>query len=126
MAELKYKASLIAKAEKETGFNFLEILTKIETISETKTLKLDFNELLFLVQCGGGSEKEFDELFEKGIEEFVIEVFSAIGESGFLGKKMNGEEMRKLLRETISVETTSKNTETSQTSGEDTSEKPSE
>lgn len=126
MVELKYKASAIAKAEKETGYNFLGILTKLETIAEAGTLKLDFNELLFLVQCGGGDEAAFDELFEKGIEEFVVEVFSAIGESGFLGKKMNGEEMRKMLRETLSAEMASKTTKTSPTSGEDNKEKLSE
>lgn len=126
MVELKYKASLIAEAEKETGYNFLNTLTKLETLAETKELRLDFNELFFLVKCGGGSKDDFDVLFEGGIENFVIEVFSAIGESGFLGKKMNGEEMRKMLREALKAEVVSKSTKTSPTSGENNNEKPSE
>lgn len=87
---LNYKASNIAKAERASGKNFF---SAIQSLSKSPSM----DELLFLVNAGGGTENDFDELFKEGIEKVLMTIFEGINEAGFLGQKIDLEEMRKVM-----------------------------
>lgn len=107
---LNYKASNIAKAEIAFKANFFET---ISALSGTPSI----SDLLFLVRAGGGTEEEFDKLFEKGIKEVVITIIEAINEAGFLGQKIDLDEVKKSFTETEKSEAV-----TSQKAGGETKE----
>lgn len=87
---LNYKASNIAKAERASRKNFF---SAIQSLSKSPSM----DELLFLVNAGGGTENDFDELFKEGIEKVLMTIFEGINEAGFLGQKIDLEEMRKVM-----------------------------
>ena len=89
MVQLNYKASNIAKAEKEQGLSFFDA----------------FSSLLFLFIAGSGTAEEFDELFKSGIDKVMLEVMSGIADAGFLGKTVDSKtlkaEMEKAMKEAM-------------------------
>lgn len=107
--QLNYKASNIAKAEIAFKANFFQT---ISSLSGTPAI----SDLLFLVRAGGGTEEQFDKLFEKGIKEVVITIIEAINRAGFLGQKIDLDEVKKSFTETEK----SPETETSQKAGSET------
>lgn len=102
---LNYKASNIARAEREEKKNFFAVMQNL-----SKAPSVD--ELLFLFKAGGGKEADFDELFKGGIEEVLLAIFEGINEAGFLGQKIDLEEMRALMKSEVAKvkEATSPNT----------------
>lgn len=91
---LNYKASNIAKAERASGKNFF---AAIQALSKAPSM----DDLLFLVNAGGGTEDDFDELFKDGIENVLMAVFAGINEAGFLGQKIDLEELRSTMKAEI-------------------------
>lgn len=93
MVQLNYKASNIAKAEKEQGENFLE---KISTLNGIPPV----SDLMFLFTAGGGTIEEFDEFMkEEGVGIVTVEVVASIAESGFLGKSIDAKQLRSDMEE---------------------------
>ncbi len=103
---LNYKASNIAKAERASGKNFF---SAIQSLSKSPSM----DELLFLVNAGGGAENDFDELFKEGIENVLITIFEGINDAGFLGQKIDLEEVRAAMKAEVA-----KAQEVSQNTGE--------
>lgn len=87
MVQLNYKASNIAKAEKEMGESFFDALSKLNSTPSVSAL-------LFLFIAGGGTQDEFDELFRQGVDKAMVEVMSGIADAGFLGKTVTSKTIR--------------------------------
>ncbi len=88
MVQLNYKASNIAKAEKEQGENFLEKISTLNGIPQV-------SDLMFLFIAGGGTIEEFDDFIEEeGVGAVTVEVVASIAESGFLGKSIDAKQLR--------------------------------
>lgn len=100
---LNYKASNIAKAERASGKNFF---AAIQSLSKAPSM----DDLLFLVNAGGGTEDDFDELFKAGIENVMMAIFAGINEAGFLGQKIDLEEMRSAMKAEMDKAKVSQNT----------------
>lgn len=98
MVQLNYKASNIAKAEKEQGMSFFDAFSSLQD-------KPSISSLLFLFVAGGGTTEEFDELFKSGIDKVMLEVMSGIADAGFLGKTVDSKtlraEMEKAMKEAM-------------------------
>ena len=92
MSELKlnFKASNIAKAEEKYKKNFFRAMSGV---SETPS----FADLLFLFTAGGATEEQFDEVFSEGLEFAMIKITEGLNDSGFLGKKIDTEELKKAI-----------------------------
>lgn len=77
---LNYKASHIARAERELDANFF---TTLEGLSDTPS----FTAILMLLRAGGLSEQEADDLLdEKSLEDAMKLVVEGIQQAGFLAK----------------------------------------
>lgn len=100
---LNYKASNIAKAERESKKNFF---ASIQALSKAPSM----DDLLFLVNAGGGTEADFDELFKEGVENVLMAIFAGINEAGFLGQKIDLEEMRSAMKAEMDKAKASQNT----------------
>ena len=87
MVQLNYKASNIAKAEKEMGESFFGALSTLNSTSSVSAL-------LFLFVAGGGTQDELDELFKQGVDKAMVEVMSGIADAGFLGKTVTSKTIR--------------------------------
>jgi hypothetical protein len=85
--KLNYKASNIAKAEREYKLKFFTVMGGLGS-------DMGVGDLLFLYVAGGGSEDDFDKLFETGIEEVMIAIMEGINDAGFLGKMVSTSELR--------------------------------
>ena len=94
MSHLNYKASNIAKTEKENKLNFLTVLSELQA-------NPSFSNLLFLFKAGGGTEEEFDELAKTGIPEVTMEIMEGISDAGFLGTKIDTKKMRADMEEEL-------------------------
>lgn len=95
MVQLDYKASNIAKAEKEQGENFLE---KISTLNGIPPV----SDLMFLFIAGGGTIEEFDKFIKKeGVGAATVEIVACIAESGFLGKNIDAKKLRADMEEEL-------------------------
>jgi hypothetical protein len=103
---LNYKASNIAKAERASKKNFFAVM---QSLSKAPSI----DDLLFLVNAGGGTEADFDELFKGGIKNVLMAIFEGINEAGFLGQKIDLTEIQNLMDAEIG-----KATEASQNTGE--------
>lgn len=109
MKKLLYKASFIARAERETGKKFFEVLGKMDG-------DLSFDDLMFLFKAGGASEEDFDQIVASGLENAIIEIMDGLNDSGFLGsQKIDTAELRSAM----------KNSQTSSDSGETSKKTPS-
>lgn len=97
MTQLNYKASNIARAERESGKNFMAIW---ESLGEVPS----FDNLFFLFAAGGGSEADFDELAKKGVREIMMAIAEGVGEAGFLGKPIAAADLRKKMEEVMASE----------------------
>lgn len=97
---LNYKASNIAKAEREENNNFFNAFT---TLGSNGAVSV--SDLLFIWHCGGGDDASFDETFDKGIPALMETIMEGINEAGFLGAKMDTKEMRKLMEEAMAQAT---------------------
>jgi len=86
--KLNFKASNIAKAEDKYKKNFFSAMAGISSTPS-------FSDLLFLFSAGGATEEQFDKVFEEGIEIAMIKITEGLNESGFLGKKIDTEELKK-------------------------------
>lgn len=81
MKELNYKASNIARAERELNANFFATL---EGLGEGTP---SFTSLLMILRAGGLSEQEADSyLDEAGIADALKAAIEALGRAGFLAK----------------------------------------
>ena len=81
MAELHYKASSIARAERELGPNFF---TTLEGVGEGTP---SFNAILMILMAGGLTDQEADDLLDnEGIEAAMKLAIDALGSAGFLAK----------------------------------------
>lgn len=94
MVQLNYKASNIAKAEKEMGESFFGALS---TLNSTPSVSV----LLFLFIAGGGTQDEFDELFKQGVDKAMVEVMSGIADAGFLGKAVNSKMVKARMKKAM-------------------------
>lgn len=105
--KLDYKASNIAKAEREYGENFFDTLT---TLGD----KPSISGLLFLFKAGNGTEEEFDAIFEEGVEKgtvkVILSIMEGLSDAGFLSQ----EEVRVIKRQ---MEDVKKAQEASRNSG---------
>lgn len=90
---LKYKASTIARAEREDNKKFFDVFTELGEGTPS------FATLLFMLKAGGATEDEADQLIdEKGVGESLILAVEALADSGFLGEvKIDTAEMRQAL-----------------------------
>jgi len=50
---------------------------------------------LFL--AGGANEEEFDGVFEGGVEKCMLVIIEGLNESGFLGQKIDTQELKALM-----------------------------
>ena len=80
MVELNYKASNIAKAEKEDYKKFFDVFNNMGNNS------IGVSDLQFLFHAGGASDDDFDEIFSKGMETVMETILDGINRAGFLGK----------------------------------------
>ena len=80
MIELNYKASNIAKAEKEDNRKFFEVFNHMGNN------EIGVSDLQFLFHAGGANNDDFDETFAKGIETVMEAILDGINCAGFLGK----------------------------------------
>jgi hypothetical protein len=88
--KLNYKASNIARAERETGKKFFAVMSSLGD-------DMSIDDLLFLFTAGGGNEDDFDEVFAKGIQEVMVTIMDGINDAGFLGEKIDTAEIRKAM-----------------------------
>lgn len=81
MSELTYKASNIARAERDLNSNFFATLEGLGDGTPS------FTALLMILRAGGLSEQEADDYLDnKGIEEAMKDAVDALGRAGFLAK----------------------------------------
>lgn len=99
--KLNFKATNIAKAEREDNVNFFEAITELGN-------KPSVSGIYFIYKAGGASDEEFDEAFSNGMDKAVSNILEGLGEAGFLPK----EEVEKTLNQN------KKTTKTSPNSGE--------
>ena len=85
---LKYTGSSVAKAESETGKDFMSVVAAIGATPSISDLK-------FLFDAGGASENDFDEAMAQGIDSAVLTIMRGLNESGFLGTKLDLQAMEK-------------------------------
>lgn len=99
---LNYKASQIAKTEREYGMNFLSTIQELGSAPS-------FNALSFLVKAGGGTDDQMDELMaEKGIAEVSIAIVEGLSKSGFLGNQsIDISQMRSEIQQATEISTNS-------------------
>lgn len=111
MTELNYKASNIARAERELNANFFSTLDDLE--SGTPSISA----LVMMLRSGGMAEDEADELLDNdGIEGSLAKIVEALGRAGFLVKL--GEKAQAL-------KATQRPAKPSQSTGESTKASPS-
>ncbi len=97
--KLNYKASNIAKAEKELDLRFFKV------IEGFKSGNVGFIDLLFLWIAGGGEKDEFDNRVINDTENIMLEIMQGLDDAGFLGEKgkfsmeQARKEFRKLMKE---------------------------
>lgn len=87
MVQLNYKASNIAKAEKEQGMSFFDAFSSLQD-------KPSISSLLFLFVAGGGTTEEFDEIAKTGIPEIMMAIVEGISDAGFLGTRIDAKKMK--------------------------------
>ena len=93
MTNLIFRAKNIAKAEREAGVKFFEVL---ERLGEG----MGFVDLIFLFEAGGATADDCDEIIAKdGITGAILAVMEGLNESGFLPQKIDTSEMRATLEE---------------------------
>lgn len=78
--KLDYKASNIAKAEREHNLNFFDVLTTLGN-------KPSVSGLLFLFEAGNGTEDDFDQAFKEGIDKVLVVIMEGLRDAGFLGQE---------------------------------------
>ena len=78
--KLNYKASNIAKAEREHDMNFFDMLT---TLGD----KPSISGLLFLFEAGNATEDDFDAAFKEGIDKVLTVIMDGLSDAGFLGQE---------------------------------------
>lgn len=88
--KLNYKASNIAKAEREYGMKFFKAFNSMN--------EMGVAELQFLYRAGGASDEEFDEMFAKGIEEAFVPILEGINDAGFLAEKIDIQNFKEALK----------------------------
>jgi hypothetical protein len=111
MPELNYKASNIARAEREYGLNFFKEMDLLLGDPTTGSI----SSLMFILVSGGVSEEEADALIEKvGITEACAIAGEALKGSGFLAKVLADPAIQKELEKVQAVQSA----EISQNSGE--------
>ncbi|MDL2235454.1 hypothetical protein LJC07_04770 [Christensenellaceae bacterium OttesenSCG-928-L17] len=91
--KLNYKASNIARAEREEGKKFFEVFGGLNKGVPS------VDDLLFIFHAGGGSDDEFDAIFENGLEGVMTTIIEGLNDAGFLGKKVDMREVRKAMAE---------------------------
>lgn len=94
MVQLNYKASNIAKAEKEQGVSFFNELAEAQATPSVSAL-------MFLFTAGGGTVEEFDELFKKGVDELMLIIMPEIADAGFLGKAVNSKIIKARMKKSM-------------------------
>lgn len=90
---LVYKASNIAKAERQTGDNFFEVISQL---AKTPSMA----SLIFLYQAGGATEEDFDEAIKNGFEAVLLDIMEGLNDAGFLGTKIDTEAMKAEMEKT--------------------------
>lgn len=81
MSELTYKASNIARAERELDANFFATLEGLGNGTPS------FTSLLMILRAGGLTEQEADDYLDSnGIEVALKDAVEALGNAGFLAK----------------------------------------
>jgi hypothetical protein len=100
MVQLNYKASNIAKAEKEQGMSFFDAFSSLQD-------KPSISSLLFLFIAGGGTTEEFDEVAKTGIPEIMMAIMEGVSDAGFLGTTVDSKtlkaEMEKAMKEAMAA-----------------------
>lgn len=92
--KLNYKASTVAKAERE---NNCSLFTTIANLGED----INMSDLMFLLQAGGCTADEADALVaDQGIDGCVEVIMVGLAESGFLGKKVNADDIKRSMEQT--------------------------
>lgn len=91
MAELNYKASNIAKAERAQGANFFKTLEGFGTESPS------VSDILFVLEAGGLNEDEASKMVdEKGLVEAIKTAVEAIQSAGFLANLLTESQKAKV------------------------------
>ena len=75
------KPALIAQIEDQQGRKFFDCLAELGS-------NPSFSSMLFLFLCGGGTQDDFNEVFDQGgFVELMTLISGGLMEAGFLGKK---------------------------------------
>jgi hypothetical protein len=91
MSELHYKASNIAKAERELNANFFKTLEGLGDGTPS------FNSLLMILRSGGLTEQEADDMLDtQGIAEALKTAIAALGQAGFLAVTLSESDKKKI------------------------------
>lgn len=102
---LNYKASNIAKAERNYGANFFEV---VGTFGQSTPSMLNTT---FMLEAGGITQDEAYEVIDTdGIAGAYKLVLEGLTESGFLGKGKNAQEAKKVAKKAIESLEASENT----------------
>ncbi len=100
--QLNYKASNIARVERESKITDPKNPKKFFTALNGLGGEMSVDDLLFLFVAGGGTEDQFDQLFaEKGVQEIILVIMEGINDAGFLGKKIDVAEIRKAMEAAV-------------------------
>lgn len=97
--KLNYKASNIAKAEREHDMNFFDMLT---TLGD----KPSISGLLFLFEAGEATADDFDAAFKEGIDKVLMTIMDGLSDAGFLEQE-DVRVMKKALEEQMKSQKTS-------------------
>lgn len=110
---LNYKASNIAKAEKEHGKNFFTVISSLDKEAPSMT------DVLFVLEAGGVTQDEAGKMVDdKGINDSTKEAVERLISAGFLGSGKEVEEAKRLAEKLIN--------EDSQSTGKTTKASPSQ
>lgn len=120
--ELNYKATNIAKAERECGLKFFTVIGSLgskepeesvegETVETGETDEVDMSqinfgigELVFLCKAGGASDEEINETFKTGLENVLVAIMEGLSTAGFFGElKIDTTELKNTMKKSLSV-----------------------
>lgn len=94
MSELNYKASNIARAERQYGLSFFKEVSNMLENPDSANI----SSLMFVLQAGGITEEEADEMFDtKGIVGAFEAAGEALADSGFLATMLKNPAVKKEL-----------------------------
>ena len=115
--KLDYTAINIANAEKSEGKSFFEAFAELSGTPSVSSI-------VFLMRAGGAADDQINESFNKGIDNCFTDIMAGLNDSGFLGEI--DLDVEKMAKEMQKVKDELKNTNSSETTGEASNQKPTQ